>query len=120
MFIPLTACPILETTTTTSNSIPSTSQAVKQTSKNRRKKRPIRSITSQIDIQMTPYKPKKSAPLQDTSGEDMLVSDVEKVESPEKKKVRYYLSEKYWQEEAWKRGQNSHTVTPNRVRNSLR
>ncbi|GFV30210.1 hypothetical protein TNCV_96871 [Trichonephila clavipes] len=65
MFTPLPAeiYPVLETSTTTSNTIPSTSQAAKQTLKSRRKKRPNRSITPKIEIQMTPYIPKKKAHL---------------------------------------------------------
>ncbi|GFY00010.1 hypothetical protein TNCV_1341081 [Trichonephila clavipes] len=70
MFTPLPAetCPAVETETSISNTIPSTSQTAKQTSKSRKKRRPKRSITSKIDIQLTPHKPKKSTPLQDTSG----------------------------------------------------
>ncbi|GFU63210.1 hypothetical protein TNCV_1478041 [Trichonephila clavipes] len=61
MFSPLPAenSPVLETITTKFNIIPSTSQAIKQTSKTRRKKRPNGSITPQTEIQMTPHKPKK-------------------------------------------------------------
>ncbi|GFX27856.1 hypothetical protein TNCV_3082791 [Trichonephila clavipes] len=92
MFTPLPAetCPVVETI---SKTISSTSQAAKQTSKSRKKRRPQRSITSKI---LTPHKPKKSAPLQGTSDEDMLIDDDEEVESS--KKEEYWLSEKYWQD----------------------
>ncbi|GFV25444.1 hypothetical protein TNCV_1147141 [Trichonephila clavipes] len=85
MFTPLPAetCPAVETETFISNTIDSTSQDAKQISKSRKKRRPKRSITSKIDIQLTPHKPKKSTPLQDTLDEDMLIYDVkEEVESP--------------------------------------
>ncbi|GFU11427.1 uncharacterized protein TNCV_4041241 [Trichonephila clavipes] len=101
MFTPLPAetCPVVETSTTVSSTIPSAPQTAKQTSRNRRKKRPNRSLTPKIEIQLPPHKPKKSTPLQDTLDEDMLIYDVEEeVESPKKKKDEYYLSEKWWQE----------------------
>ncbi|GFT67233.1 hypothetical protein TNCV_783751, partial [Trichonephila clavipes] len=40
MSTPLPSCPVLETTTNTSNTIPTTPQDGNQTSKRRRKKRP--------------------------------------------------------------------------------
>ncbi|GFW81562.1 uncharacterized protein TNCV_2882391 [Trichonephila clavipes] len=87
LFTPLPAatCPAVETETSKTNTIPSTSQDAKQTSNSRKKRRHKKSITSKIDIQLTPHKPKKSTPLQDTSDEDMLIYDVEEeVESPKK------------------------------------
>ncbi|GFY06081.1 hypothetical protein TNCV_3107601 [Trichonephila clavipes] len=61
MFTPLPAetCLAVETETSVSNTIPSTSQDSKQTSKSRKKRRLQRSITSKIDVQLTPHKPKK-------------------------------------------------------------
>ncbi|GFU92926.1 hypothetical protein TNCV_2080721 [Trichonephila clavipes] len=99
--LPAETCPVVETSTTISNTIPSTYQAAKQTSKSRRKRRPNKSITSKIDIQMTPHKPRKSTPFQDTSDEDMLIYDVqEDVESPKNynslgKTKKYYLLEEW-------------------------
>ncbi|GFX83435.1 hypothetical protein TNCV_4537851 [Trichonephila clavipes] len=76
MFTPLPACSVLETTTTTSNTIPFTSQAAKQTSKTCRKRRLNRSINPKIyrNTNETPHKLRKSTHtfLQDTSDEDML------------------------------------------------
>ncbi|GFW75347.1 putative RNA-directed DNA polymerase from transposon BS [Trichonephila clavipes] len=62
MFTPLPAetCPAVETETSITNTIPFTSQDAKQTSKSRKKKHSKRSITSKIDIQLTPHKPKKA------------------------------------------------------------
>ncbi|GFW78899.1 hypothetical protein TNCV_2059201 [Trichonephila clavipes] len=48
MSTPLPACPVLETTTTTSNTIPVTSQDAKETSKPRRKKRPPKNTSDTI------------------------------------------------------------------------
>ncbi|GFX29885.1 hypothetical protein TNCV_4750131 [Trichonephila clavipes] len=63
MFIPSPACPVLETTTTTSNTIPATSQGAKQTSKPRRKKRPPKNTSNtiklKIEIKMASHKPRK-------------------------------------------------------------
>ncbi|GFW08720.1 cilia- and flagella-associated protein 20 [Trichonephila clavipes] len=73
MFTPLPAetCCAAETETSITYTIPSTSQDAKQTSKSLKERCPKRSITSKIDIQLTPHKP-----LQDTSDEDMLMYDV--------------------------------------------
>ncbi|GFW34207.1 hypothetical protein TNCV_384231 [Trichonephila clavipes] len=81
MNTPLPACPILETITTTSNSIPTTSQDANQTSKPRRKKRPPKNpsntIKPKIEIKMAPHKPRKSAPVEYTTDEEyMIVYDV--------------------------------------------
>ncbi|GFW90181.1 hypothetical protein TNCV_1790021 [Trichonephila clavipes] len=89
MFTPFPAetCPVVENCITISNTIPSAPQAAKQTSRNRRKKRPNRSIALNIEIQLTPHKPQKSTPLQDTSDKGMLVYDVEEdVETSKKKR----------------------------------
>ncbi|GFW98619.1 hypothetical protein TNCV_2757981 [Trichonephila clavipes] len=62
MFTPLASetCPVVETSTTVSNTIPSAPQTAKQTSRNRRKKRSNRSLRSpKIEIQLPPHKPKK-------------------------------------------------------------
>ncbi|GFX53835.1 hypothetical protein TNCV_1597811 [Trichonephila clavipes] len=120
--LPAATCPAVETETSITNTIPSTSKDAKQTSNSRKKRRPKRSITSKIHIQLTPHKPKKSTPLQDTSDEDMLIYDVEEeVESPKKlnsvgeiKK----LSEEWWQTEGWKREEYSRTLIPTRNRQS--
>ncbi|GFU57348.1 hypothetical protein TNCV_3635331 [Trichonephila clavipes] len=87
MFSPLPpeTSPVLETTTT-SNTIPFTSQAPKK----KKKKNPstgksvltkvlphTHSLKPKVEIQMEPHKPRKSTPLQDTSDKDMLVYDVE-------------------------------------------
>ncbi|GFU50678.1 hypothetical protein TNCV_240661 [Trichonephila clavipes] len=79
MFTPLPAetCPAVETETSITDTILFTSQGAKQTLKSRKKRRPKRSITYKIDIQLTPDKSKKSTPLQDASDEDMLICDVE-------------------------------------------
>ncbi|GFV45253.1 hypothetical protein TNCV_2496111 [Trichonephila clavipes] len=63
MSTPLTASP-LQNTTTTSNTILSTSQDAKQTSKPRKKRLPTNTSTSikpKIEIKMTPHKPRKPA-----------------------------------------------------------
>ncbi|GFT35033.1 putative RNA-directed DNA polymerase from transposon X-element [Trichonephila clavipes] len=122
MFTPLPAetCPAVETATSITDTIPFTSQDAKQTLKSRKKRRPKRSITSKIDTQLTPHKPKKSTPLQDTSDEDMLIYDVaEEVESPKKltpvEEIEK-LSDEWWQAEGWKREEYSRTLTPTRNR----
>ncbi|GFW52422.1 putative RNA-directed DNA polymerase from transposon BS [Trichonephila clavipes] len=65
MFTPLPAetCPAVETATSITDTFPFTSQDAKQTLRSRKKRRPKRSITSKIDKQLTPHKPKKSIPL---------------------------------------------------------
>ncbi|GFW95512.1 hypothetical protein TNCV_1722131 [Trichonephila clavipes] len=68
-------------TTTTSNTIPATSQDAKQTSKPRRKKRPLKNtsntIKPKIEIKMAPHKPRKSARVEYTTDEeDMIVYDI--------------------------------------------
>ncbi|GFX44407.1 uncharacterized protein TNCV_1394281 [Trichonephila clavipes] len=114
--------PLIDTTPATSNrfSSSSTSQDAKRTSKSRKKRRPKRSITSKIDIQLTPHKPKKSTLLQDTSDEDMIIYDVEEEEESPKilnsvGEIKKF-SEEWWQSEAWKREEYSHTLTPTHVR----
>ncbi|GFX95406.1 putative RNA-directed DNA polymerase from transposon BS [Trichonephila clavipes] len=48
----------------------------------RKKKRSSKTIRKDIEIKMTPYKPKKSTPVQDTfDEEDMLVYDIEQEEA---------------------------------------
>ncbi|GFX07162.1 probable RNA-directed DNA polymerase from transposon X-element [Trichonephila clavipes] len=61
MFTPLPAetCPAVETATSITDTFPFTSQDAKQTLRSRKKRRPKRSITSKIDTQLTPHKPKK-------------------------------------------------------------
>ncbi|GFS61451.1 hypothetical protein TNCV_4311811 [Trichonephila clavipes] len=58
-----TACPVLETSSATSNTIPTTSQDAKQTSKPRRKKRPPKNPSNtkkpKIEIKIAPHKPGK-------------------------------------------------------------
>ncbi|GFW62641.1 RNase H domain-containing protein [Trichonephila clavipes] len=114
--LPAETCPVVETETSITDTIPFTSQDAKQTLKSRKKRRPKRSITSKIDTQLTPHKPKKSTPLQDTSKEDMLIYDIEEeVESP--KKLNSVgeiekLSEEWWQTEGWKSEEYSRTLTP--------
>ncbi|GFT78479.1 putative RNA-directed DNA polymerase from transposon BS [Trichonephila clavipes] len=124
MFTPLPAktCPAVETATSITDTFPFTSQDAKQTLRSRKKRRPKRSITSKIDTQLTPHKPKKSIPLQDTSDEDMLIYDVaEEVESPQKltpvEEVEKF-SDEWWQAEGWKREEYSRTLTPTRNRKS--
>ncbi|GFT94232.1 uncharacterized protein TNCV_3922721 [Trichonephila clavipes] len=124
MFTPLPAetCPAVETATSITDTFPFTSQDAKQTLKSRKKRRPKRSITSKIDTQLTPHKPKKSTPLQDTSDEDMLIYDVaEEVESPQKltpvNQIEKF-SDEWWQAEGWKREEYSRTLTPTRNRKS--
>ncbi|GFW98623.1 hypothetical protein TNCV_2758021 [Trichonephila clavipes] len=79
---PLPACPVFEITTTTSNTIPTTSQDANQTSNPRRKKRPPKNPSNaikpkkNIEIKMAPHKPSKSAPVEITDEEDMIVYDV--------------------------------------------
>ncbi|GFT64125.1 RNase H domain-containing protein [Trichonephila clavipes] len=75
-------CSVLETTTTTSNTIPTTSQDITQTSKPRRKKRPPKNqsntIKPKIEIKMAPHRPRKSAPTEySTDEEEMIIYDVE-------------------------------------------
>ncbi|GFV48471.1 uncharacterized protein TNCV_3416251 [Trichonephila clavipes] len=77
-----TACSVLETTTPTSNTIPTTSQDTAQTSKPRRKKRPLKNqsntIKPKIEIKTVPHRPRKSAPTEySTDEEDMITYDVE-------------------------------------------
>ncbi|GFT69241.1 RNase H domain-containing protein [Trichonephila clavipes] len=124
MFTPLPAetCPTVETATSITDTFPFTSQDAKQTLKSRKKRRPKRSITSKIDTQLTPHKPTKSIPLQDTSDEDMLIYDVaEEVESPQKltpvNEIEKF-SDEWWQAEGWKREEYSRTLTPTRNRKS--
>ncbi|GFX24849.1 RNA-binding protein 34 [Trichonephila clavipes] len=124
MFTPLSAetCPAVETATSITDTFPFTSQDAKQTLRSRKKRRPKRSITSKIDTQLTPHKPKKSIPLQDTSDEDMLIYDVaEEVESPQKltpvNEIEKF-SDEWWQAEGWKREEYSRTLTPTRNRKS--
>ncbi|GFU64497.1 uncharacterized protein TNCV_2526121 [Trichonephila clavipes] len=124
MFTPLPAetCPAVETATSITDTFPFTSQDAKQTLRSRKKRRPKRSITSKIDTQLTPHKPKKSIPLQDTSDEDMLIYDVaEEVESPQKltpvNEIEKF-SDEWWQAEGWKREEYSRTLTPTRNRKS--
>ncbi|GFY04682.1 uncharacterized protein TNCV_419381 [Trichonephila clavipes] len=87
-----TACPVLETTTSTSNTIPATSQDTNQISKPRRKKRPPKnqssSIKPKIEIKMFPHRPRKSAPTEYTTDEEvMIVYDVEDEPDPNPKYV---------------------------------
>ncbi|GFV06233.1 hypothetical protein TNCV_1928101, partial [Trichonephila clavipes] len=83
--LPSETCPAVETESSISNIIPTTSQDRKQTSKSCKKRRLKRNITFKIDIQLKSPKPKKSTPFQDTSNEYMLIYDVEEeVESPKK------------------------------------
>ncbi|GFT54629.1 hypothetical protein TNCV_345071 [Trichonephila clavipes] len=124
MFTPLPAetCPAVETATSITDTFPFTSQDAKQTLKSRKKRRPKRSFTSKIVTQLTPHKPKKSTPLQDTSDEDMLIYDVaEEVESPQKltpvNEIEKF-SDEWWQAEGWKREEYSRTLTPTRNRKS--
>ncbi|GFV95109.1 histone-lysine N-methyltransferase SETMAR [Trichonephila clavipes] len=70
---------VLETTTTTSNTILSTPQEATNF-KNSQEKRPNRNIALKTEIQMTPHKTKKSTPLLDTSDEDMVVYDFDEEE----------------------------------------
>ncbi|GFX90053.1 uncharacterized protein TNCV_887511 [Trichonephila clavipes] len=86
-FAASSACPVLETTTTPSNTITSISQDAKETSKPRRKKRPPKNtsnaIKPKIEIKVDPHKPRKSAPTEyTTEEEDMLVYDVEDEPEP--------------------------------------
>ncbi|GFR06882.1 hypothetical protein TNCT_8251 [Trichonephila clavata] len=71
---------MLETTSNTSNGIPSISQTTKPNSKTRRRKRPYKNIASTIEIESTPQT-QKNAPLQDSS-EDMIAYDVEEEAEP--------------------------------------
>ncbi|GFX29622.1 uncharacterized protein TNCV_4776941 [Trichonephila clavipes] len=88
MSTPLPASPFLQNTTTTSNTILSTSQDAKQTSKPRKK--------PNIEIKMTPHKPRKPAPVEYTTDEeDMIVYDVEE-EVEKTKSIIKGLSEEYW------------------------
>ncbi|GFV53157.1 hypothetical protein TNCV_318191 [Trichonephila clavipes] len=57
--LPAETCPAVETATSITDTFPFTSQDAKQTLKSRKKRRPKRSITSKIDTQLTPHKPKK-------------------------------------------------------------
>ncbi|GFV24645.1 hypothetical protein TNCV_3339611 [Trichonephila clavipes] len=87
-----TACPVLETTTTTSNTIPATAQDAIETLKPRRKKRPPKNtsntIKPKIEIKMAPHKPRKSAPTEYTTDEeDIIVYDVEDQPEPNPKYV---------------------------------
>ncbi|GFU36023.1 putative RNA-directed DNA polymerase from transposon BS [Trichonephila clavipes] len=76
MSTPLPACPVLETTTTTSSTIPATSQDAKETSKPRRKIRPPKNtsdtIKPKIEIKMAPRKPRKPARTEYTTDEDSI------------------------------------------------
>ncbi|GFV14634.1 hypothetical protein TNCV_2586071 [Trichonephila clavipes] len=83
---PLPACPILETTTTTSNTIPATSQVAKENFKPRRKRRPPENTSNTIKLKiefkmaMKSMKHMKSAPVKYTTDEeDMIVYDVWKM-----------------------------------------
>ncbi|GFV41882.1 hypothetical protein TNCV_2958981 [Trichonephila clavipes] len=120
--LPAETCPAVESETSITDTIPFTSQDAKQTLKSRKKRSPKSSITSKIDTQLTPHKPKKCTPLQDTSDEDMLIYDVEEeVESPKKLNPVgeiEKLSDEWWQTEGWKREENSRTLTPTRNRQS--
>ncbi|GFV21993.1 hypothetical protein TNCV_4526791 [Trichonephila clavipes] len=86
-----TVCPAHETTTTTSNSIPSTSQDAKETSKPRKKKRhpknTCNAIKPKIEIKMAPHKPRKSAPIEYTTDEEDITYDVEDEPEPNPKYV---------------------------------
>ncbi|GFS82382.1 uncharacterized protein TNCV_4137421 [Trichonephila clavipes] len=82
-----TACSVLETTTTISNTIPATSQDANQTSKPRRKKRPPKNqsntIKPKIEIKSAPHRPQKSGPTEYTTDEeDMIIYDVEDEPEP--------------------------------------
>ncbi|GFU08320.1 uncharacterized protein TNCV_932271 [Trichonephila clavipes] len=75
------ACPVLETITTTSKTISATSQEAKETSKHRRKKRPPKNksntIKPKIEIKMASHRSRKSASIEYTTDEeDMIVYDV--------------------------------------------
>ncbi|GFX33424.1 uncharacterized protein TNCV_4122581 [Trichonephila clavipes] len=79
---PHSTYPELQTTTSTSNAIPATSQDAKETSKPRRRKRPPKNtsntIKPKIVIKMVPHKPRKSASIEyRTDDKDMIVYDVE-------------------------------------------
>ncbi|GFX46046.1 hypothetical protein TNCV_1920131 [Trichonephila clavipes] len=120
--LPAETCSAVESETSITDPIPFTSQDTKQTSKRCKRRRLKRRITSKIDSQLTPHKSEKSTPLQDTSDEDMLMYDVEEeVESPKKLisvgEIKNFSNE-WWQTEAWKREEYSHTLTPTRKRKS--
>ncbi|GFU66286.1 uncharacterized protein TNCV_464661 [Trichonephila clavipes] len=67
---------------------------------------------------MTPHKPRKCSPFQDTDDEDMIVYDMaEQIETP-KKNDKYFFSEEYWKNESWRQEGFLHVMTPTRVRNS--
>ncbi|GFU90583.1 hypothetical protein TNCV_484741 [Trichonephila clavipes] len=87
-----TACSVLETTTTISNTIPATSQDTNQTSKPRRKKRPPKNhsntVKPKIEIKTAPHRPRKSGPTEYTTDEeDMIIYDVEDEPEPNPKYV---------------------------------
>ncbi|GFV74563.1 hypothetical protein TNCV_5130051 [Trichonephila clavipes] len=74
-----TACSVLETTITTSNTIPTTSQDTTQISKHRREphKNQSNTIKPKIEIKMAPHRPRKSAPAEYTPDEeDTIIYDV--------------------------------------------
>ncbi|GFU90517.1 hypothetical protein TNCV_2574501 [Trichonephila clavipes] len=77
-----TACSVLETTTTTSDTIPAISQDTTQTSKPHGKKRPPKNqsntIKPKIENKTAPHRPRKPAPTEySTDEEDMIVYDVD-------------------------------------------
>ncbi|GFX79155.1 hypothetical protein TNCV_4164971 [Trichonephila clavipes] len=81
MFSPLPAenSPVLETITAKFNIIPSTSQAIKQTSKNSQEKR-LTEVLPQTEIQMTPHKPKKAHLCRTRPRRTVFVNDVDEEE----------------------------------------
>ncbi|GFV97808.1 uncharacterized protein TNCV_2021231 [Trichonephila clavipes] len=67
-----------------------------------------------IEIKMKQHKPQESTPEQNSSDEDM-------EESPKNLNslgIIKNISEEWWQTEAWKREEYSHTLTPTRHRKS--
>ncbi|GFX00123.1 uncharacterized protein TNCV_296121 [Trichonephila clavipes] len=111
-----TACPLLQTTTTSSNTIPPTSQDAKITSKPLEKRPPKNicyTIKPKINIKMAPHKSRKLSSVEYTTDEeDIMIYDIYIEEEVKSTKSIGKMG-------VGKREQYSLTLTPTHVRNSL-